>query len=108
MRMKIEINVNPARRRLIANPASSPNKSLPHPISHGPNTPPMPAKVKSTPSKVLIFSVFESETAAVIVGKIMDRKKPVNGRKKSAVPGINRPMAMQINPPSDAKQMERK
>ena len=107
-KMKIEAEVRAEKNRLIAKPVCSPNRLLPHPISHGPSTPPIPAKVKRTPKSVFMFSDLESETAAVMVGKMIDKKKPVRGREKVAVEGISRPSKIQTNAPRDAKKMERR
>src|SRR5690349_23163039 len=88
-----------------AKPACRPMLVLVQPISQGPITPPSPAKVNRVPRMVLVFSVCVSETAAVIVGKIMEKKKPVRGRKKERFVSV--PTVRQIAAPSPAKRIER-
>ena len=61
-------------------PICNPRKSLVQPINQGPITPPRPAKVNSTPRMVFAFSVCVSDTAAVNVGNMIDRNKPVTGK----------------------------
>ena len=51
------------------NPICSPNKSLAHPMSHGPSIPPSPANVKSIPRMVFVFFGWSTDTAAVKVGR---------------------------------------
>ena len=86
-------------RMTIESPNNKPNKSLPHAISHGPIRPPSPANVKRTPRIVLPFSVCVSETAAVMVGKMIDKKKPVTGKRKANSFGPNKPAMTQTNAP---------
>ena len=93
---------------LSENPVCRPNRSLPHAINQGPTTPPRPAKVKSTPRIVFAFSVCVLETAAVMVGKMTERKKPVSGKRKKISFGPYKPAIMQIMPPADMKRIERK
>ena len=66
---------------MIENPDCKPSRSLPHAISHGPMTPPSPAKVNNMPSMVFVFSVCVSDTAAVMVGNMIEKKKPVTGKR---------------------------
>ena len=66
----------------IENPFCRPNRSLPQPMNQGPMMPPSPAKVKRTPRIVFAFTVCVSDTAAVMVGKMIERKKPVSGKNR--------------------------
>ena len=93
---------------MIENPICKPNKSLLHAITHGPISPPTPAKVKRTPRIVLAFSVCMSETAAVSVGKMIERKRPVDGNRKEISFGPYNPAQMQNIPPIVMKRIERK
>ena len=62
-------------------PASKPKWSLQTPITQGPSAPPAPANANRTPKIVPMFSLCKSETAAIIVGKMMEKNNPVNGMK---------------------------
>jgi hypothetical protein len=66
---------------LSENPVCRPNKSLPHAMNLEPMTPPRPAKVKNSPRIVFACSVCVSETVAVMVGKMTDRKQLAVSRK---------------------------
>ena len=91
--------------RFTPKPACNPNAVPVHPINQGPITPPTPANVNSVPRIVLAFSLASSETAAVIVGKTIEKKKPVNGRKIARL--VNIPTARQITEPNAANKMDR-
>ena len=89
-------------------PICSPNRSLPQAMNQGPMTPPSPAKVKRTPRIVFPFSVCVSETAAVKVGKMTEKKKPVTGNRKKTSLGPNKPTTKQRMLPAVIKSIERK
>ena len=93
---------------MIENPFCRPNRSLPHPMNKGPMMPPSPAKVKSKPRIVFAFTECVSDTAAVMVGKMIEKKKPVSGKSKDNSLGPYKPPIMQIMPPMDMKRIERK
>jgi hypothetical protein len=57
--------------------------------------PPTPAKAYNNPKMVPTFSCCMSETAAVMVGKAIERSNPVRGRKNARAAGANVPMAVQ-------------
>src|SRR5687767_11047191 len=86
-------------------PVCKPRLVLAQPMTHGPIMPPIPAQVNSVPKMVLTFSVSSSETAAVMVGKIIEKKKPVTGRKTERL--VHVPTVRQITAPSPAKRTER-
>ena len=89
-----------------AKPIFRPNRSLAHAMIHGPSRPPIPANVNRTPKIVFVFSFKSSETAAVKVGKMIEKKKPVIGKNMERV--VNVPSETQIKLDMDAKRMERK
>ena len=88
------------------NPICSPNKSLAHPMSHGPSIPSSPENVKSIPRMVFVFFGWSTDTAAVKVGKMIEKKRPVSGRKM--LRSVNVPMVMHRSDPMDANKIDRK
>ena len=73
---------------------------------HGPSSPPIPANVKSIPKIVFVFSFRFSDTAAVNVGKMIEKNRPVIG--KNIEKAVNVPNSTQTKLAMDAKRMERK
>ena len=84
---------------LSENPVCRPNRSLPQPMNQGPIMPPRPAKVKSTPRIVFALTMCVSDTAAVMVGKMIERKKPEIGKNKEISFEPYKPAIRQIMPP---------
>ena len=94
-------------RITIESPVCRPNRSLPHAMNKGPIMPPRPAKVKSMPRIVFAFTECISDTAAVMVGKMIEKKKPVIGKSNDISLGPYKPPIMQIVPPIDMNRIER-
>ena len=99
-------NVSAESRMAVENPVCKPKRSLDHATSQGPIMPPSPEKVNSTPRMVLMFSCSESETEAVRVGKMIEKKKPVSGMKM--LKGVNTPIDMLNMASRDAMSVERR
>ena len=93
------------KTRLKANPICKLKAVLAKPMTHGPINEPTPANVNNVPRIVLIFSFTSSDTAAVRVGKMMEKKKPVNGKKN--VKFVKMPIDKEIRLPTPANKTER-
>ena len=87
-------------------PSCNPIRSLAHAMAHGPINPPNPAKVKRMPRIEFVLSGWSMDTAAVKVGKMIEKKSPVMGRR--TLKFVKVPAARQTNAPTDANKIARR
>ena len=67
--------------RIRGNPIAIPNQFAVNPISHGPISPPIPAKKNKELNALALWFGKILAVTAVAVGKIREKNKPVIGRK---------------------------
>ena len=70
-----------------------------------PSMAPSPPNINSIPKIAPRFSLCKSETAAVAVGKMMEKNRPVSGIKIDRAGGPKMPMAIKTIEARDASSM---
>ena len=82
-----------------------PSRSLATPTLEDPSMAPNPPNIKRIPRMAPRFSLCKSETAAVAVGKTMEKNSPVNGMKIDKAGGPKVPIAIKTMDANEAKSI---